>query len=145
MWHPRPGQNQREKVICKTKAALPLYHCIDVGRSSHMADSPRGTLRAWTDFRSILALLLFSWLAEQEKGIIICLDAFHLSAPFEKPGLQKSKAVRRQKEWDLIHFSMMYYSKLVFSKSVSISELSREQPFKNTSVWVLSHTTGVWV
>lgn len=56
--------------------------------SSHMADSPRGALRAWTDFRCILALLLFSWLVEQEKGIIICLDTFHLSAPFEKPGLQ---------------------------------------------------------
>lgn len=55
--------------------------------------------------------------------------------------IQSSK---KTKKWDLIRFFVIYYSKLVFSRTVSISVLSRKQPYKNTSVWVLSHTTGVW-
>lgn len=35
--------------------------------------------------------------------------------------------------------------KLVFSRTVPISVLSRKQPYKNTSLWALSRTAGVWV
>lgn len=145
---PRPGQNQSEKITCKAKAALSpvalhwhwqmLVLLIGQILQGELSGLEQTSGASW-HFCSAADRLC------KKKGIVICLDVFHLCAPFEMPGLQWSKAVRRQKEWDLIHFFVMYYSKLGFGWTVSISGLPRRQPFRNTSVWVLSHTTGVCI